>query len=74
MRGTGPLRESRNIVAEGGVVYLIDQDLEEGGGLIVWIRLELGADLDDEGRSYGGKQTGLQRGSTHVCLNDGHNV
>ena len=74
MRGTGPLQESRNVVAEGGVVYLIDQDSEEGGGLVVRIRLELGADLDDEGGSYGGKQTGLQRGSTHVCLNDGHNV
>ena len=73
-RGTSPLRKGRNVAAEGGVVYLIDQDPEEGGGLIVRIGLELGVDVDDEGRSHCGEQTGLRRESIGVFLNDGCNV
>ena len=59
VRGTGPLWDRRNVVAERGVVDLVDEDAEEGGSLFVWIRLELGLDLDDECRGYSGEQTRL---------------
>jgi len=57
--GTSPLWEGRNVVAKGGVVDLVDQDMEEGGGLVIWIGLEFGIGLDDKGRGYGRKQTSL---------------
>ena len=57
--GAGPLWEGRNVVAEGGVVDLVDQDMEEDGSLVVRIRLDSGVGLDNEGGSYGRKQTGL---------------
>ena len=62
------MREGRNVATEGGVVYLIDQDPEEGGVLIVRIGLELRIDLDNECRGYGGEQTSLRHASAHVCL------
>jgi len=37
----------------------VDEDGEEGGRLFIWIRLKLGLDLDDEGGSHSGEQTGL---------------
>jgi len=55
----GPLRDSGNVAAEGGVVDLVDEDAEESGGLIVGVGLELGVDLDDECGGDGGEQTGL---------------
>jgi len=57
--GTRPLWDCGDIVAESSVVDLVDEDAEESGRLFVWVRLELGLDLDDERRSHGGKQTGL---------------
>ena len=72
--GAGPLWEGRNVVAEGGVVDLVYQDTEEGRSLVVRIRLEFGIDLDDEGRSYGGKQTSLWHELIRVYPHDGNNI
>ena len=58
--GTSPrLWDGGNVVAEGSVVHLVNEDTEESGGIFVWIRLEPGADLDDKGGSDGGEQTSL---------------
>ena len=59
MWGTGPLRDRGDVAAESGVVHLIDQDTEEGGCFFIWVWLELGVDLDDEGGGDGREQTGL---------------
>ena len=53
------LWDSGNSVAERSVVHLVNEDTEESSRLLVWIRLELGIDLDDEGGSDGGEQTSL---------------
>ena len=63
---TGPLWDRRNVAAESGVVYLVDEDAEESGGLSVRVRLELGVDLDDECGSDCGKQSSLIRLLTGV--------
>ena len=55
MGGTRPLRDRRNVVAESSVVDLVNEDAEEGGGFFVWVWLELGVDLNDEGGSDGGE-------------------
>ena len=55
----GPLRDHGNVVTEGGVVDLVDEDTEESSGLVVGVRLELGVDLDGECGGDGGEQTGL---------------
>jgi len=58
--GTGPRRwDCGNVIAERGVVDLVDEDTEEGGCLFVRVLLKLGVDLDDESGSNGGKQTSL---------------
>ena len=54
-----PLRDGRGIVSEHGVVNFVDKDTEEGGGLVVWVRLYLRIDLNDECRSDSGKEAGL---------------
>ena len=54
-----PLWESGNVVAEGGVVDLVDKNAEESSGLVVRVRLELRVDFDDERGGDGGEQTGL---------------
>ena len=59
MCGTGPLWDGGNVIAEGGVVDLVDEDTEESGCLFVRVWLELGVDLDNERGSDGGKQTSL---------------
>ena len=51
--------DGRDVIAESGVVHIVEDDTEESSGLLVWVRLELGVDLDDEGGSDGGEQTGL---------------
>jgi len=66
VRSAGPLRERGNIATEHGVVHLVKHDPEESGGLISWVWLELGVDLDDEGRGNGGEQTGLKPRSARV--------
>jgi hypothetical protein len=57
---TGPLGKRGSVATKRGVVHLVKDDSEESGGLIGWVWLELGMDLDDEGRSDGGEQTGLR--------------
>ena len=54
-----PPWDPRGFVTKSGVVDLVDEDAEESGGFFVWVRLELGIDLDDEGGSDGGEQTSL---------------
>jgi len=66
VRGTGPLRDRRNLIAESRVVYLVDEDAEESGRLTVRVRLELGLDLDDECGGHGGEQTSLYAGSVDL--------
>lgn len=50
---------SGNIVSEGVVVDLVDENAEERGSLLARVRLELRLNAEDESRSDGGKQTGL---------------
>ena len=57
--GAGPLRDCGNVIAEGGVVDLVDEDAEESGSLFVGVWLELGVDLDDECGGDSGEQTSL---------------
>jgi hypothetical protein len=54
-----PLREGRRVVAEGGVIDLVDKDAEESSGLIVRVWFKLRVDLDDERGGDGGEQTSL---------------
>ena len=56
---TIPLRESGNVVSEGGVVNLENQDPEESSGLIAGVRFELRVDLDDKCGGNDGKETSL---------------
>jgi len=48
-----------NIIAKGGVVDLVYEDAKESSGLLIWIRLELGIDLDDECVGDSGEQASL---------------
>ena len=57
---TSPLREGGNVVSEGGVVDLVNEDTEESGGLVVRVGLELRIDLDDECGGDGREQTSLR--------------
>ena len=41
-----PIGGGRGIVSERGVNF-VDKDMEEGGGLVVWIRLYLRVDLKE---------------------------
>ena len=52
----GPLWEGWNVVSERCIVDLVNEDAEEGGGLVT---RELRIDLDDERRGNGRKQSGL---------------
>jgi hypothetical protein len=69
-RGARPLRERRNVVSEGGVVDLVDEDSEEGGGLIAGVRLELRIDLDNECGGNCRKQTCLILWLARIRCND----
>jgi len=55
----GPLWNPRCFVTESGVVDLVDEDTEESGSFFVWVRLEPGVDLDNEGGSNCREQTSL---------------
>jgi hypothetical protein len=57
---TGPLGKRGSFATKRGVVQLVKDDSEESGGVIGWVWLELGMDLNDEGRSDGGEQTRLR--------------
>jgi len=69
VRGARPLWEGGNVVAEGGVVDLVDKNTEEGSGLVVWVRLELRVKFDDECGGDGGEQTGLRPSLVRVDQN-----
>ena len=56
---SGPFREGWNVGPEGGIVNFVNENAEEGGGLITRVRLELRVDLNDERGHDGRKQTGL---------------
>ena len=58
-RRASPLWEGWNVIAEGGVVDLVDEDAEESSGFVIWVRLEVRVDLDDECGGDGGEQTSL---------------
>ena len=49
---TGPSWEGENVISEGCVVYLVDKEAEEGGGLIVVIWFELRVDVNDKCGGY----------------------
>jgi hypothetical protein len=42
------LWESGNVVSEGGIIDLVNQNTKKGGGLVIGITLELGVDLNDK--------------------------
>ena len=54
-----PLWESGNIVSERSVIDLVNENTKESRGLVVWIGLELGVDLDDECGGNCREQTSL---------------
>ena len=66
MGWAGPLWQERNIISEGCVVDLVNKKANEGGGLVLGIRLELGVKLDDECRGDCREQTSLCPDSTRV--------
>ena len=66
---TRPFRERGNVASKGGVVDLVDQDFEEGGGPVTGVRLKLRVDLDDEGGSDCRKQTSLKLYSAEIQYN-----
>ena len=59
VRRASPFRNNRRVVAKGGVINFIDQDTEQSSSLIIWVRLELGLDVDDECRGDSREQTSL---------------
>jgi len=63
----GPSGDGGNVVTESGVVDLVDEDTEQGRGLFVGVRLELGANLDDESGGDCGKQTSICSGQ-HIYV------
>jgi hypothetical protein len=64
------LWEGGNVSSECGVVDLVNEDAEEGSSVGVRIGLQLSVDLDDEGGSDRGEQTGLMTESTRVRRKD----
>jgi len=57
--GTSPLWNCRNVVAEGCVIDLVNENTEESSRLIARVGLELRLDMYDEDGSYDGEKTGL---------------
>ena len=53
------LWDGGNVVAEGGIVHIVEDDAEESSTFLVWVRLELRVDLNDKGGSDGREQTSL---------------
>ena len=56
-----PLCEGRGVVSECSMVYMVNEDPEEGMGLVVGVGLKLRVDLVDECGGDGGEQTRLIR-------------
>ena len=44
---------------DGGLIESEEDGTEEGGGLVIWIGLEVRTDIDDESGADGREQTGL---------------
>jgi hypothetical protein len=74
MRRAGPLRKRGSVATERGVVHSVKDDSEESDGVIGRVWLELGVDLDYEGRSDGGEQTGLRSTSAHAHPSNVYNL
>lgn len=74
LRRAGPLRNRRNFVTKSGVVHLVKENSQESGGLFAWVWLESRVDLNDEGRSNGGEQTGLGFKSANAYPSDMYNL
>jgi hypothetical protein len=53
------LWEDGNIVSEGGIVDLVNENTEKDGGLVACARLKSRVDLDDERGGNCQKQTSL---------------
>ena len=51
--------DRRNFTTKCGVVNLVDEDTEESGCFFIWVLLEPGVDLNDEGGSDSGEQASL---------------
>jgi len=73
-RGAGPLKERGNVATERGIVHLVKHDSEESHGLVGWVCLELGVDLDDEGESNDGEQTSLGPKSAYMHRSNEYNL
>ena len=59
-RRAGPVWDGRDDVSECGIINFVNEDPEEGVGLIVGIGLKLGVHLGDKRGGYGREQTGLK--------------
>jgi len=57
---TGPLWDCRGVSTKSGVIELVEENAKESGGLFAWVWLEPGMNLDNEGGSHCGEQTGLR--------------
>ena len=53
-------RYGRGLIGGGGLIKSEEDGAEEGGGLLVWIGLEVRLDVDDESRADGREQTRLR--------------
>ena len=47
------------VISECGIVDLMNENAEEGGGLVILVLLEVGMGLADQRGGGGGKQTSL---------------
>jgi len=60
VRRIGPWSKGeRSVAAQAGLVDIVDENEEEGGGIVIRLRLEVGVGLDDERGGDDGEQTSL---------------
>lgn len=66
----------RNIASENSVVHLEENNTKKSDGLVGGIELELGMDVDSEGRDHGREQTSQRAGACTRCktYNDQDNI
>jgi hypothetical protein len=60
-RRSGPVWEGGNVISERSIIDLVNQDAEEGSGLITRVGFKLRINLDYKRGGDGRKQTGLIR-------------
>ena len=53
------MRKRGSVITQGCLVYLVNEDTEEGSGLVTRVGFQLRVDLDDKGGSYGREKTSL---------------